>query len=648
MHQDLDGYVTPFDVSSEHQLSNLLDSIPSLVARIDCNMIMQFANKPFKKLFIAPETIPGNAFYSIVGNHVFSQVQLHMGKVLVGGCAHFQISVPARKGFYYLDINLSPEFDELQKVKGFIFHGIDVTEKFSAERELKDYFENTSIGLHRVNADGMIIWANQAELTMLGYTAEEYIGHHISEFHNDNNVITDMLTRLGRNEVLSNYEAVLLCKNGSKRHVAINSSVLWEGDRFIHTRCFTIDLTEQRLAEQTVRESEERFRMMANLVPLVIWTTDDNGGCNYLSVRWKELTGKNVEEGFGNYWLTMVHPDDREKIQISWATSLSAKRSFEAKFRYINSQGGYTTTYANASPRYNVSGAFIGYIGILQDISAQEQIKLSLEKIVMERTDDLRQKNAALRSAENSLKEKNQELQIMNQELSSFAYIASHDLQEPLRKIQIFSQRLLELENLKLSERGKDYFNRIQIASDRMRKLIDDLLTYSRAGNTDGDFQSTDLNLILKDVMNELEVKIEEKNAIVKSTRLPKVKAVKFQFHQLFLNLLSNALKFSKPDTAPCIFIKAEVISGSKIPGVLADVKKNYYHISVSDNGIGFLPEFNTRIFEIFQRLHGSSEYEGTGIGLSICKKIVENHKGIMMADGKPDEGATFHLYLEV
>ena len=182
-----------------------------------------------------------------------------------------------------MDVSLSPEFDDHGSVKGFIFHSIDITEKCTTERALRDYLENASIGMHWVNEDGIIIWANPAELKMLGYAAEEYIGHHISEFHVQKSIINDMLSRLGRNEILQNFEAELLCKDNSIRQVAINSSVLWEADKFIHTRCFTIDITEQKRAAQIIRESEERFKMMADLIPLVIWTTDENGNCNY---RW--------------------------------------------------------------------------------------------------------------------------------------------------------------------------------------------------------------------------------------------------------------------------------------------------------------------------------------------------------------------------
>jgi PAS domain S-box-containing protein len=628
-------------VEEPDRFLNLIDSIPALVAYIDCNMVLQYCNQPFKNWFTLEGEAANKAFQLVVGKQVFDQLQRYLGKVLTGERAHFQISVTTMKGLQYLDATLSPDFDRRRNVKGFIFHCSDITEKNRTERALKDYFENASIGLHWVDENGIVIWANPAELKMLGYAESEYIGHHISKFHANKDVIEDILNRLRNKQSLSNYDAQLVCKDGSIKQVSINSTVLWEGDKFIHTRCFTIDVTEQHRAAKAVMESEERFRTMANLVPLTIWTTDEKGDCNFLSVKWKEITGTDVEEGLKTGWYNFVHPEDRTNIVHSWMSSFSTRRPFEGKFRFLNADRKYIISYASATPRYSVLGEFAGYIGILQDISSQELIKSSLEKIVLERTEDLRKRNADLKLAEKALKDKNRELEEINNQLSAFAHVASHDLQEPLRKIQTFSSLLYEVEGNKYSEKGKDLYQRIQKSSDRMRTLIHDLLTYSKSSGADGNFDRVDLDVLFLDVVNELEVKIQEKNAIIENLGLPEVCVIRFQFQQLFLNLMSNALKFSKPNTIPHIVFKSEV---SVIREGQTD--KSYYHLSIKDNGIGFEPQYSERIFEMFQRLHGRTQYEGTGIGLAICKKIVENHKGMISAESQVDEGTTFHIYI--
>lgn len=629
-------------------LVTLVNAIPALVAYIDCNMVLQFCNQPFKTWFNITGQLAGQKFPLIARREIFDQVQRHMGKVLVGERAHFQISVNAENGFQYLEATLSPDFDQQGQVQGFIFHCSDVTEKNKTERALKDYFENASICLHWVNANGIIIWANLAELRLLGYTEEEYIGHHISKFHASKNAIDDIMTRLLNKQRIVNYNADLVCKDGSIKHVTINSSALWEGEKFIHTRCFTVDVTEQTLAAKVIMESEERFRQMASLVPLVIWTTDEKGDCNFLSSKWEQLTGKSIQKGLKSQWFNFIHPDDRHKIITSWMTSFEAGKPFEGKFRFLGASGKYIVAYMNSGPIYNTEGEVTGYIGILQDISAEEQIKYSLEKIVLERTEDLRKSNAELRQAETVLIEKNEELEKINNQLSSFAHIASHDLQEPLRKIQMNLDRLFGIEGNNFSEKGKDIYHRIIDSTSQMKNLIRDLLSYAQSNENEGKLEKTNLNLILKEAMNALDAKIAEKNATIKTEELPTLNIVPFQFHQLFLNLLSNALKFSRSGIDPYIEVRSEIVENNALHNGLSEACKAYHHISVSDNGIGFGQEQAGKIFEMFYRLHGRTIYEGTGLGLAICKKIVENHKGAIHGEGRENEGAIFHIYLPV
>jgi PAS domain S-box-containing protein len=507
--------------------------------------------------------------------------------------------------------------------------------------------ENATIGLHWVNAEGIIIWANRAELKMLGYRENEYIGHHISKFHKSQDCISDILSRLATGEVLQNHEAEMLCKDGSSKFVNINSSVLWEGDKFVHTRCFTIDISAEKIAAEAVQESEQRFKIMADLVPLVIWTSDENGMCTFLNGRWKELTGKEIGEGIGNQWLKAVHPEDQVNIWDSWNKSLAMRSVFEAKFRMINGKGGHTVCYFNAIPRFDSNAKFLGYTGTIQDFSMQEQITASLEKMVLERTNDVRLKNRELSKAQYALKIKNAELEKINNELSSFAHVASHDLQEPLRKIQTFTDRVLKTEADKFSEKSLGFMNKIANASARMRGLIQDILLYSKANNSETVKEQVDLNHLLQEVVLEFEVKIEEKNAIIDcSGGLPILHVTRYQFHQVFLNLLSNALKFSKPDIQPYVRISSSVVQADQVLGL--DCADEYYDIRVADNGIGFEAEDSDRMFEMFNRLPSGNQYEGTGIGLAICKKMIERHGGKLVADGASGVGATFHIYLPV
>lgn len=271
-----------------------------------------------------------------------------------------------------------------------------------------------------------------------------------------------------------------------------------------------------------------------------------------------------------------------------------------------------------------------------QQLRAQE-----LEEKVQQRTLELSDANELLQ-------ERNKELGKMNKELESFTYVSSHDLQEPLRKIQTFTTRILEKEYAALSDKGKDYFNRIQSAAGRMQQLIEDLLAFSKINLDERKFEITDLNIILEEVKKELNEAIEEKHAIIETTELGEANIIPFQFRQLMNNLVSNALKFSKPETPPHIVIGSRNIIFNEANEINLLPGKEYCHITFTDNGIGFESHFSEQIFEVFQKLHDQEEYSGTGIGLAIVKKIVENHNGVITAISELDKGATFDIYIPV
>jgi light-regulated signal transduction histidine kinase (bacteriophytochrome) len=259
-------------------------------------------------------------------------------------------------------------------------------------------------------------------------------------------------------------------------------------------------------------------------------------------------------------------------------------------------------------------------LGAALDISKRKE----MEKTILQNTMLLEQSNASL---------------------GEFAYVASHDLKEPLRKISTFGDRLVASQGDQLTKDGQVYLQKIVDASQRMQTMINDLLSISMiTGNTG--FEKQSLQHILEETIQTLEFKIEQQKAVIKADPLPEAYIIPFQFRQLFQNLLSNSLKFVRPGVQPTILIKYKLISAAEA-GPYQLTKAGHYHkITFSDNGIGFDNEYAGKIFAIFQRLHGRSEYEGSGIGLSICKKIVEHHGGVIYAEGQDGSGATFTIIL--
>jgi len=290
-----------------------------------------------------------------------------------------------------------------------------------------------------------------------------------------------------------------------------------------------------------------------------------------------------------------------------------------------------------AYPLVGSSGKVIGLIAVLHqseihDISYIESLlKIAAKRGEMEFE---RLQNEKL------LEMKNKELERQNIELASFAYISSHDLQEPLRKIQLFTSRILFKEKENFSDSSLAYFQSITNAANRMQNLIESLLNYSSMDASDIYFVPTDLNAAIDDIKNNMTDILEKKNARVEVGKLPVLSVIPIQFQQLLTNLISNGIKYSKADVSPILKINAELVSSEEFTG------KRYWKLDVADNGIGFPQEYEQQIFELFKRLHGKSDYEGTGIGLAICKKIVQKHDGFIRARGIPGVGSVFSVYL--
>jgi len=278
-------------------------------------------------------------------------------------------------------------------------------------------------------------------------------------------------------------------------------------------------------------------------------------------------------------------------------------------------------------------------LGVLVDTFNQMLGQIELRNAELEEARNELEDRVESRTAELARAVAN--LERSNQELERFAYVASHDLQEPLRKVKTFGDRIRDKYGEGLGERGQDYLARMQDAATRMQHLINGLLDYSRVTTKAQPFGEVDLNETVRGVLSDLEVTVARERAWVDADTLPSIEADGLQMRQLFQNLLGNALKYRKPECAPVINISSELIEG-------AGGSNARFRITIADNGIGFEPEYAERIFGVFQRLHGRGEYSGAGIGLSVCRKIVERHGGSLTAEGLPGEGSRFHIELPV
>jgi two-component system CheB/CheR fusion protein len=394
------------------------------------------------------------------------------------------------------------------------------------------------------------------------------------------------------------------------------------------------DITEHRQVQRLIAERELWFRTMADNAPVMIWVTGQNKNRNFFNRTWLEYTGKKPEKDYGYSWREYIHPDDLPGYLTIFEKSFVMREPFTAEYRMKRHDGEYRWIQESAKPNFMPGEMFSGYIGSCTEIHDKKQVHEELEKRVQQRTRDLQ--------------ETNRELERSNSELQQFAYVASHDLQEPLRKIMTFADRIQRFKTL-LPELGATYIDKIAESSMRMTRLIDELLKFSRISRTDAAFEKTDLNAILNNVLVDFDLLITEKKVKIDKQNLPVIEAIPVQMKQLFHNLMSNAIKFTREITEPLISISCRILTEAETKE-LSNLRRSvhYAEIVFTDNGIGFNPEFSEQIFIIFQQLNDKYRYPGTGIGLALCRKIVTTHGGRIYAVSKENEGSAFHILLPV
>ena len=676
----------------------------------------------------------------------------------------------------FFDFSYSPIKMEDGQIGGILATVIETTKKKKAEEALRaseerfrTMAENIPNLAWMANADGFIYWYNKKWYEYTGTTETEMKGWGWQSVHDPIELPKVMDKWLHSIENAQPFEMVFPLKSadGKFRQFLTKVVPVYNSDGKLE-QWFgaNTDITMQIAGEQSIKESEERFRTMAEDADILIATSNETGNATYFNQAWIDFTGRNLHELINYGWADLIHEEDRQHFLDIYFAAFEKKQSWTGEFRMLNKNGEYRWLLAKGPARFREDGSFAGYIsssidimdrkiaekaasenannlrntilqapvamcilrgpnfvvelanekmfellgkekmqlmdqpifeaipeargqgfeellngvfktgksyssssvpatiyrngkletiyadslyeayhesdgsisGILAvsiDVTAQVLARQKIEEVVAERTKDLA--------------EANMQLQKSNQELAQFAYIASHDLQEPLRKISTFSQMLENSLGNEVDERSKKFFDKINIAAARMNNLIRDVLSYSELGRESHAFVEVDLNKIVEGIQNDYELLIEQKGASIVHGNLPTLNAIPLQMSQLFGNMISNALKFTTPEMPPIIKIIVMQLTDEELKSNPQLQQDNaYYKIVVSDNGIGFKSEYVDQIFNIFQRLHRKSEYDGTGIGLAMCKKICQNHHGEINAFGSSENGAVFNILLPV
>ena len=401
----------------------------------------------------------------------------------------------------------------------------------------------------------------------------------------------------------------------------------------------------QELAEG-LQESDQHYKRVTNSLPLMIFTANQAGQLLYANAWISEFTGYSIQTINQVKWAKIIHPDDFENFWKLWIRQATDGLPFqyECRLREGASQS-YLWHLFTAQPFKNEPGRLTVWTGFVVNIHAQKLVEQTLRE-----NEELTQAKAKLEQAQQVLESTVSELNRSNTELSQFAYVASHDLQEPLRKIQQFGDLLRTRNSTPLSDDSLMYLERMQTSARRMSSLIKDLLAFSRLSTRRESLSSVSLSTVVSRSLENLSLLIEETKAQIQVNTLPIVEGEVTQLDQLFQNLLSNALKFRRAGSIPKIQISSEKLLATDLPHFIKPTRLTaaYYKIDVTDNGIGFDEKYLDRIFQVFQRLHGKNEFIGTGVGLAICQKVVINHGGSITATSQLDQGSTFSVYLPI
>lgn len=531
---------------------------------------------------------------------------------------------------------------------GWAWCFLDVTQQKKAEDEVKSVknmlhlaFENTPTSIYLLDKNGKIIFANGNGARMMGFRdAKELLSenglvnlHHTIrksfELYAEDGVtpydVTNSPTSKTLRSGIPSEDVIRFVSiaDGKNLWVLAETSCMFNEDGAMEMVLTTLtDITHQKEAEQRIRQSEEHFRQLADSMPQIVWTARADGQVDYWNKQWYEFTGQ--AEGYGDSsWMPILHPDDRERTVEAWHKAVSAGVPYQMEYRFKDRiDGGYRWFLAKGLPIRDESNHVVKWFGTCTDIHHQKTFAEKLGDLVADRT---------------------KELARSNEDLQQFAHVASHDLKEPLRKIRTFNNRLITDFANGAFDNIPNYSKKIEHSAARMSSMIDGVLRYSSLEAEQQPDTSVDVNSVCNNILIDLELLINQKQARIDLGSLPVIRGSQTLIQQLFYNLVNNALKFTNPQRLPVITINTQPLK-ERLPFMRPDLE--YSEIVVEDNGIGFDPRHAEDIFKTFSRLHPKDKFEGTGLGLALCKKIALRHDGDIVAESGPGRGATFRVYL--
>jgi PAS domain S-box-containing protein len=600
------------EIEAAEQFRAIVETTPDCVKIIASDGTLLFMNSPGLTMVGATgaDAVIGKNIYDLVSPEDRERFREFNERICQGEKGSLEFDIIGLRGERrYMETHAAP----LRHVNGTTVHLAitrEITERRQAEHAallLGSIVDSSDDAIISKDLNGVITSWNKSAERLFGYTAGEAVGQPVTLLIPPDRLKEEpsILARLKRGERVDHFETIRRKKDGTLIDISLTISPVKDSQgKVIGASKIARDITQRKQAEAAVLASEARFRQLADAMPQIVWTANPDGYIDYFNERWYEFTGFSRNTLGDGSWEPILHSDDVQHCRESWYGAVRSGKPYHIEYRFWNRhEERWRWFMGRALPVRDAAGNIVKWFGSCVDIDDQKRVE-----------DELRR---------------------TNQDLEQFAFSASHDLQEPLRSIKIYSELLMRTCGHAIDTQGQEILTYLQSGATRMEMLVRDLLSYTQVAKFENVAEPADAGNALASALATLDRAVTETGARITADPLPPIRVHGMHLQQLFQNLIGNAIKYRSPERAPVVHVTAERQSGQWIFGVI-------------DNGIGIEPEYKEKIFGLFKRLHTNDEYSGTGIGLAICRRIVDRYHGRIWVESEPGKGSTFRFILPV
>lgn len=632
----------------ETELRLITDTLPVLISFVDSEQRYRFNNRAYQEWFgHSTAEVYGKYLWEVLGEAAYEVVRPYVEQVLAGEQVTFESQVPYQDGgTRYINAIYVPQFNKEGTVEGYAALITDISQQQAALRDVCDELRlrnqaeaalRESEARFRQMADTapVLIWMsgtdklcnyfNKPWLDFTGRTLEQEMGNGWAEGVHPDDFQRCLDTYVNAFDARQNFKMEYRLKRFDGEHRWLLDTGV---PRFAPTGEFLgyigscVDIHDRNLAEETLRDSEERYRILTEVSPQAIWMGDSNSGITYCNQYWFDYSGLTMEQTAGYGWIDIIHPDDREHVFKTSMQAVTKATNYEAEIRFRRvSDGSYRWHIVRGLPFRDAAGQIIKWVGVASDIHDRKVAEAALQQL-----------NEVL---EQRIQERTAQLEAANKELESFSYSVSHDLRSPLRHIAGFIELLQKRHSstTTLDETSQRYLRIIAETSKQAGILIDELLTFSRMGRTEMRYININMEQLVEEIKRDLQIQIPGRTINWHIESLPEIQGDPSMLRLVLRNLIDNAVKYTQTRNP------TEITVGST-------ENENEVVFFVQDNGVGFNMQYVHKLFGVFQRLHSDPQFEGTGVGLANVQRIIHRHNGRVWAEAVVDSGATFYFSL--